>query len=333
MPMADQDYYRSSTLSPAAAPRAGIRTRAVIGTALLAFVIGGGAVGYAAWQGVIPPALLPSPGAAAPAQAPAATVAAIPAKPDTSGLAAHQDALEARAAALAERLDSLDLMASSAAGNAARAEALLVAAAARRALDRGAPLGLLEDQLRLRFGNSQPNAVATVIDAARDPVTLDQLVAGLDSLAPSLTTAPATDGTWQRFKREVAGLFVIRRASAPTPEPQAVLRRARILLEEGRSADAMSEVRRLPGAPGAAAWLNDVRRYDNARRALDLLETAALIDQRGLRDAKGGVVGTPPALAPAAAPGPAAAQPSLQAPAQSPARPAGGVVAPVVRPT
>lgn len=312
MPMADQDSYRSAPTM--ATPRTGIRTRAVIGTALLAFVIGGGAAAYALWQGLVPAALLPAPGIASPTQAPVAPVAAIPAKPAVSDLAAQQGALEARAAALSERLDSLDLMASAAAGNAARAEALLVAAAARRALDRGAPLGLLEDQLRLRFGNSQPNAVNTVINGAREPVTLDQLVAGLDSLAPALTATPASGGTWQRIKQEVAGLFVIRRASSPTPEPQMILHRARILLEEGRSTDAVAEVRRLPGAPGAAAWLDSVRRYDEARRALDLLETAALIDQRGLRDAKGGGVGTAPAAAPApsAAPATPAAQPQGQ---------------------
>ena len=302
MPMADQDYMRSGALSDAA-QRRGSRTRAVIGTALLAFVVGGGAVTYALWQGLVPPALLPEQSVARPTETPALPVAVVPAKPDTNGLAARQDALDARAAALAERLDSLDLMAQAAAGNAARAEALLVAAAARRALDRGAPLGLLEDQLRLRFGNSQPNAVATVIDAAREPVTLAQLVAGLDALAPALTAAPASAGTWERIKQEVAGLFVIRRASAPTPEPQAVLRRARILLEEGRGTEAMAEVRRLPGAPGASAWLNAVRRYDNARRALDTLESAALIDQRGLRDARGGAVSTAPASPTTAVPG------------------------------
>ncbi|MBC2670682.1 hypothetical protein ACFOON_03160 [Novosphingobium piscinae] len=296
--MADDYSYRTSA-SAAAAPRSGVRTRAVIGTAILAFLVGGGAVGYALWQGLVPPTLMPPAAVVAKAEGPAVPVRAPAASPDPAALAARQDALEVRAAALAERLDSLQLMAGAAAGNAARAEALLVALAARRALDRGTALGLLEDQLRLRFGNSQPNAVATVIDAAREPVTLAQLVAGLDDLAPTLTTPPAAAGSWDRLKAELAGLFVIRRASAPTPEPTAILRRARILLEEGRSADAMAEVRRLPGAPGAAAWLAAVRRYDGARRALDVLETAALIEPRGLRDAKGAAVGTTPARAPA----------------------------------
>lgn len=296
--MAEPDFLQSST----AKPRSGIRKRVLIGTALLAFVLGGGAAGYAIWQGLVPLSAIP-----------AATLATVPQKPvpatvpgpvkAATGLVNQQDALEARAAALAERLDSLDLMAGAAAGNAARAEALLVAFAARRALDRGAPLGLLEDQLRLRFGNSQPNAVTTVIEAAREPVTMGDLVGELDALAPTLTAAPASTGAWEWFKQEVGGLFVIRRESAPSPEPQIILRRAHILLEEGRADEAMSQVRRLPGARDATAWFRAARRYDTARRALDVLETTALIEQRGLRDARGGSVETSRAAPASAAQG------------------------------
>lgn len=325
--MADENVFRTSTMPPA---RSGVRTRAVIGTALLAFVLGGAAVGYAVWQGLVPPALEPAARLVEPPAPRASTAPASQPKVDPVALAGRQDALEARAAALAERFDSLDLAANAAAGNAARAEALLVALAARRALDRGVPLGLLEDQLRLRFGNAQPNAVAVVIDTAREPVTLDQLVAGLDALAPGLTAAPRSAGTWERIKQELGGLFVIRRGSAPTTEPQAILRRARLLLEEGRSTEAMAEVRRLPGAADATAWLASVKRYDGARRALDVLETTALIEPRGLRDARGGSVGTTtatttgpvrpgqPAAAPAALPATGLGPVPASGPAASP---------------
>src|SRR3546814_12596719 len=76
------------------------------------------------------------------------------------------------------------LQAASASGNATRAEGLLIAFAARRALDRGLSLGYLEAQLRLRFGDDQPNAVKTIIDTARDPITLEQLRSKLDPMAP-----------------------------------------------------------------------------------------------------------------------------------------------------
>src|SRR3546814_16914803 len=76
------------------------------------------------------------------------------------------------------------LQAASASGNATRAEGLLIAFAARRALDRGLSLGYLEAQLRLRFGDDQPTAVKTIIDTARAPITLDQLRRELHALAP-----------------------------------------------------------------------------------------------------------------------------------------------------
>jgi hypothetical protein len=68
--------------------------------------------------------------------------------------------LEARLAAVSSRLDGITREADEAGGNAGRAEALLIAFAARRALDRGAPLGYLEGELRLRFADAQPRAVA-----------------------------------------------------------------------------------------------------------------------------------------------------------------------------
>jgi hypothetical protein len=65
-------------------------------------------------------------------------------------------ATEARLADLEGRMSRIDLRASAAAGNAARAEGLLIAFAARRALDRGVALGYIEGELRDRFGGTQP---------------------------------------------------------------------------------------------------------------------------------------------------------------------------------
>lgn len=288
--MADEFF----TTTPPPAVRRGGGTRAVLGTALLAFLLGGGAVAYAVWQGLVPLHLAGTTRPARPLAVAPPPAASGPAQTGPGALVSQQAALEARVADLSNRLDTLDQRAMAASGNAGRAEALLVAFAARRALDRGAQLGLLEDQLRLRFADAQPHAVSAVIDAGREPVTLDQLVAGLDALAPALTELPAEDGAWRRIRRAVAGLFVIRRESAPSPAPVAVLHRARLLLEEGRTEDAMGEVRRLPGARDASQWLSAARRYEDARRALDVLETAALIDTRGLRDTTGATIATPP---------------------------------------
>jgi hypothetical protein len=84
-----------------------------------------------------------------------------------------------RVTQLERRLAEIDNETRAAAGNASRAEGLLIALAARRALDRGVGLGYIEGLLQQRFGATQRPAVATVITASRQPVTLDRLQAGL----------------------------------------------------------------------------------------------------------------------------------------------------------
>lgn len=275
--MADE-LHPTDPLPPSSLPPRRSGSGSILLALVLAFGLGAGAVGYAGWKGV-----LPFPWAA---QAPVrATQTAVPASPvrnpsSEATLLSEQTTLEGRMAALEQRLDALNTEAEEASGHASRAEALLVSFAARRALDRGAPLGYLEDQLRLRFGNAQPNAVATIIDAAKTPVTLDQLLAGLDSLSPALTQAPQQTGAWERVRNELASLFVIRRETAPSPAPQTQLAHARLLLETGRVEDAITEIRRLPGASDATDWFAAARRYDAARRALDVLESAAMLDTR-----------------------------------------------------
>ena len=292
------DDFASDTALLPPPPRRGGGT--ILLALAVAFLLGAAGVAYVAWQGLIPLAR-PAPEAEPAPAAPDAGQAPHPSAPAQASIAAlaagQQDQLDARVAALSARLDTLTIQAQAAAGNAGRAEGLLVAFAARRALDRGAPLNTLEDQLRLRFGDSQPHAVATVIAAAREPVTLDQLVAGLDSLAPSLTRAPVEASAWSRIRQELSGLFVIRHEAAPSPSPQRQLDHARLLLESGRTDDAIDEVRRLPGAGGASDWFVAARRYDDARRALDVLETAALIGNPAQKSAA--AASTPPAAAPA----------------------------------
>jgi thioredoxin-like negative regulator of GroEL len=54
--------------------------------------------------------------------------------------------------------------------------------------------------------------------------------------------------------------------------------RARRMLESGQVDGALAEVARLPGRDKAAAWMTAARRYIQARRALDVLETAAIVE-------------------------------------------------------
>lgn len=199
----------------------------------------------------------------------------------------QQGGLDSRVAAMEQRLTRLDIQSQAAAGNAARAEGLLIAFASRRAIERGAPLGYLADQLRLRFGEARPNAVQTVIDAAQDPVTLDRLVARLDGLAPILNDAPDDEGVFTRLGRELSSLFVVRREDTPSPVAERRLERARLFLESGRIEAAVQEVRGLPNAAEAEGWIADAERFAAAQRALETLETAAVLDPRGLRDSEG----------------------------------------------
>ena len=79
-------------------------------------------------------------------------------------------ATEARVATLEARLARVESATTRAESSAGRADALLVAFAVRRAIDRGVALGYLEPLLTERFGATHPQAVATIITASRRPV-------------------------------------------------------------------------------------------------------------------------------------------------------------------
>lgn len=191
------------------------------------------------------------------------------------------NALAARVAELEQRLSRITLEAASASGNASRAEGLLVAFAVRRALDRGLSLGYLEAQLRLRFGDDQPNAVKTIIDTSREPVTLEQLRAELDTLSPQLVGRSEGSGSlWTGLRRELSELFVVRPTGTLSTRASERLDRARRNLAGGQVDKAIEEVQAMPGAAAANDWLIDARRYHEARRALDLIETAAILEPR-----------------------------------------------------
>lgn len=189
------------------------------------------------------------------------------------------NALAVRVAELEQRLSRITLEAESVSGNASRAEGLLVAFAVRRALDRGLSLGYLDAQLRLRFGDDQPNAVKTIIETARDPVTLEQLRARLDELAPQLIGRSEGSGSlWTGFRRELSELFVVRPVGTLSTRASERLDRARRYLSGGQVDKAIDEVDAMPGKDAAKDWLIDARRYHEARRALDLIETAAILE-------------------------------------------------------
>jgi hypothetical protein len=232
---------------------------------------------------------------------PAQSAGASPAATLTPDL---ERALAVRVADLEDRLSRINVQAQAASGNAARAEGLLIAFAARRALDRGSPLGYIDPQLRLRFGDAQPKAVTTIINASRQPVTLEELSSGLDELGPALMTGSSGAGFWADFQRELSELFVIRREGTPSPAPQQRLIRAKRYVETGNVDAAIAEIEKLSGVEKdeeSLEWMEKARRYNEARRALDVIETAAILEPQQLRTAEGERVDQPSPLAPSTA--------------------------------
>jgi len=288
--------------------------------ALFCFLLGIAVMGWllAHWQaGAQMLGIAPEPPPAAQTPAPARLTITPPAAtpPTTAAPGANGDdepqrviidpEVTRRVSALERRMSETDLQSRSAVGNADRAEGLLVAFAARRALDRGVGLGFLEGLLRQRFGQSQPRAVGMIILAAQRPVTLQELQLELQELSPRLIGPSANAGWWQAFTAQLGTLITVRRAGSPSPEPAERVRRASQRLEAGQVDVALAEVLRLPGRDRAADWIRKARLYADARQALDTIETAALLEPRS-------------GEGPPATPAPAAAQPGTPAPAPAP---------------
>jgi hypothetical protein len=275
--------------------------RPVLIAVLVSFILGGSLVGYGVYRWTlaqeqpVQPVAADSQADAVPTGAP---VEPVPSPTTTASaaigqtnqaverVAEQQGGIDQRLAAAEQRLARLDIQAQAAAGNAARAEGLLIAFAARRAIEKGAELGFLADQLRLRFGDALPNAVRTIIANSRDPVTLDRLIARLEGIAPRLSEGNRRF-SWDLICNELSQLFVVRRETTPSPQPERRLDRARLFLESGRVEAAIEEVSKLPGADNAADWIADAQRFAATQQALDLIETSAVLEPRMLRDGAG----------------------------------------------
>ena len=209
-----------------------------------------------------------------PIVAPVQTVANLPAPVEA---APADPAAADRIAALDARLRNVESKTQQTAGSVGRADALLVAFASRRAIDRGVQLGYLETLLAERFGAQNPVAVATIITSSRTPVTLDQLTNDYGALEGELRRGAPDEGLWQGFKRELGSIVAVRHADTPSPKPEARYDRALMRLEQGQVDVALAETMRLPGAARALPWIAKARRYVAAHRALDEVESAALL--------------------------------------------------------
>ena len=183
----------------------------------------------------------------------------------------------AELADLQARVARVEGAAQRAEGFAGRADALVIAFAARRAIDRGVALGYLEPLLVDRFGGQHQQAVGTVISASRQPVRLNDLIEEYETLGPDLRRGGPQDNWWTNFRRELGTLIEVHPAQRPAVNPDARYQRARQRLATGDVDQALAETMRLPGAANAQDWIGKARRYVAAHRALDEIESAALL--------------------------------------------------------
>jgi len=196
----------------------------------------------------------------------------VPASPPVATPAEDQ-----RIAQLEARLGRVENASARAEGFAGRADALVVAFAARRAIDRGVALGYLEPLLVDRFGSRHPAAVATVVTASRAPVRLNDLISEYEAIGPELRRGGPNESWWSGLKRELGSVVEVHRSDRPAMSADARYARALQRLSTGDADQALAETMRLPGASRAADWTARARRYIAAHRALDEIESAALL--------------------------------------------------------
>lgn len=220
----------------------------------------------AKFLGIVPPA--PHVTFATPQSA---VVAAVPTQTQVSP---PQDQ---RIASLEQRLQRVENATQRAEGSAGRADALVIAFAARRAVDRGVALGYLENLLVERFGPQHQAAVATLITGSRQPVRLEDLTSEYEALGAELRRGGPQENWWTGFKRELGSLVEVHRAERPASNPDARYNRALQRLSSGNVDQALAETMRLPGAANANDWTQKARRYIAVHRALDEIESAALL--------------------------------------------------------
>ena len=195
----------------------------------------------------------------------------------TPAIAKAQPPENERIAQLEDRVARVENATQRAEGFAGRADALVVAFAARRAIDRGVDLGYLESLLVDRFGAQHQQAVATIITGSRQPVRLNDLIAQYETLGPDLRRGGPQESWWANFQRQLGSLVEVHRADKPATNPDARYNRALQRLSSGDVDQALAETMRLPGAGNASDWVGKARRYVAVHRALDEVESAALL--------------------------------------------------------
>ncbi len=157
--------------------------------------------------------------------------------------------------------------------SASQAEAQLLVRDVRDSIDAGKALGPLGSRLQVTFAASQPQALAIIANAARKPISNAKLLGGFDRISPQLVLPVET--LWDRMRRELNSLFVLRSHDAPLTASAARIERIRGLIISGDIAEAARLVRAMPGAALASDWMGDAARAISVHQALDQLSRSA----------------------------------------------------------
>jgi hypothetical protein len=183
--------------------------------------------------------------------------------------------MTARLAAVEARLAFLEANGVTGSGSSSRADALIAAFMARRAVDRGTGLGAAEALLVQQFSVDHGRDVTVIVEGARKPVTLAMLQRDLDALANE-SAAASGEGWWDSFTSGLSELVTVRSSDAVPTDPAARMKRAQDFMASGQVEPARLEVAQLPFGEKARAWVLNAQRYRDLQAALDRIEAAAL---------------------------------------------------------
>lgn len=270
-------------------PNGGMKFRTILILLLIAFVGGIIAAGWAITKYdlfqmdsdnaaiVIDPATVSNANEAAPvASLPNNQRAEQPENIENQNDSINDQLINERVDSLDDRLSRINVQAQQASGNADRTESLLIAFSARRAIDSGSALGYVENELRLKFGNSNPNDVRDIIDAGNNPVRLATLQNQLDTASEILLSPNSDASTWDIMQKELGELFVIRKAGSQPPQADRRLARIKTALSNRDVKTAILEMEQMPGAQNAKEWIAMAKRYVRVQQALDAIEKTAI---------------------------------------------------------
>lgn len=187
---------------------------------------------------------------------------------------------------------------------------------ARRLAESGKPLGFVEDQLGLHFGDSHPDAVGAIQAYARSPVPFADVSKDLVRRGDAMIGRGGDTPLWQQLQREFSGIFKIRKRGEPSSKPTRILQRAQEAIAGGDLEMAIVEIEQLQENDATRQWLVDARRFMKMKKALDIVENAAL--------AKLPVQQLQPSPSPISPSQPIPSNPTLQQPLLPPIPPLGG---------